>query len=599
MLMKLSDYVMDTLVRQGVQHLFLLPGGGCMHMVDSAGSCAGLEFVACLHEQSCAFAAEAYGEYTNRLGTMLVTTGPGGTNALTGVAAAWIESAPMLVLSGQAKREDLIGARGVRSMGVQEIDIVSMVKPITKFAVTVLDPQMIRYYLEQAIYVATHGRKGPVWLDIPLDVQAATIYPETLPPFLPDDTREAPTDPTRLTQDATETVFLLAHARRPALLIGNGVRTAGAAEMCLQVAERLALPILTTWKALDLVPDVHPLFIGRPGAVAQRGANFVQQNADVLLIIGARLDLPQTAFNHEHFAPHAKKIMVDIDPAELNKMRMPHTTAIHADARVFLQACLDLLPGAPESKHQSWLEQCHEWVKRYPVVLPEYWASPQGPVNSYTLIETISALSESNDLLVPGSSGPASDHFMQAFRVKAGQRVLNAPGLGAMGTGIPATIGACIASGGRRTICVVGDGGFQLNIQELETVRRLQLPIKFFVLDNGGYASIMAMQRKHFKDHYVASNADSGLTFPSLARVGAAFQLPVIEIVAQQDLRAGVAEALAYPGPVLCVVTTDPEQATAPCITSSVQEDGSILSHPMEDMWPFLERDEFRANMLD
>ena len=596
--MKLSDYVIGFVADLGVKHLFLLPGGGCMHLVDSAGQNHRLQTISCLHEQACAFAAEGYAEYTNDLGVALVTTGPGGTNALTGVAAAWVESAACLILSGQAKRSDLIGDRGVRSMGQQEVDVVSMARPITKYAVTVLDPGSIRYHLEKAVYLARQGRRGPVWIDLPLDVQAATIDENALPGFDPAELKPAVgTSPA--TRAAKQTMDLINHAERPVILVGNGVKTSGAAKAFHQLIETLQVPVLTTWKAADLLPDNHPLYAGRPGSIGQRGANFVQQNADALLVIGARLDLPQTAFNHAHFAPGAKKVVVDIDPAEIRKLQMPIEVPVVADAGAFIKALLKLTGPNRHKDRSEWLRQCQTWKKQYPIVLPEHWNEPKGCVSTYALMDALSEETTAEDVLVPGSSGPCSDIFMQAFRVRDGQRVCNAPGLGAMGTGLPEAIGVCLASDRKRTICVNGDGGFQLNIQELETVRRLNLPIKFFVLDNGGYASIQAMQRSHFDGRLVGSDPASGLTLPDVGRIAEAYGLQTNRITDQTDLRHQLRAVLQRDGPVVCLVRTSPAERTMPRVTSVLQPDGTLVSKPMEDMWPFLDREELRANMVN
>jgi len=595
-MMKLSDYVIRFLTDDGIQDLFLLPGGGCMHLVDSAGRNPGLKITSCLHEQACAFAAEGYAEYKNNLGVALVTSGPGGTNALTGVAAAWVESAPCLIISGQAKRADLIGARGVRSMGQQEVDVVSMARPITKYAVTILDPLSIRYHLEKATYLARHGRRGPVWLDIPLDVQATMIDENALPAFDPAELLAAETTPA-LDEIARRTLELISEAERPVIFLGNGVRTAGAEKSFLQLIDLLQVPVLATWKAMDLLPENHPLYAGRPGAIGQRAANFVQQNADVMLVIGARLDLPQTAFNHANFARAAKKIVVDIDLAEIRKLQMPIEIPVIADAGDFIQALLPLAAKAGADR-AAWLWQCQNWKTKYPVVLPEHLDGPKDYVSTYALMDALSDETTSADVLVPGSSGPCSDIFMQAFRLTEGQRVCNAPGLGAMGTGLPGSIGICLASGRRRTICINGDGGFQLNIQELETVHRLQLPIKFFVLENGGYGSIQAMQRGHFEGRLIGSDPSSGLTLPNIARIAAAYGLQTAHIDDQTDLRAQVRKVLALNGPVVCVVKTSPTERTMPRVTSTLQKDGTLVSNPMEDMWPFLEREELRANMI-
>jgi acetolactate synthase-1/2/3 large subunit len=600
--LKLSDYVMNFLARQGLKHLFLLPGGGSMHLVDSAGRNADFQYVCCLHEQACALAAEAYAEYTQSLGAALVTTGPGGTNTVTGVAAAWMESASCLFLSGQVKRADRIAGRGVRTMGPQEVDIIAIVKPITKYAVTVLEPDSIRFHLEKAVYLATHGRRGPVWLDIPLDVQAAQIDETKLEGFTPD----APASSDELQQQVAAAIDLLNRAQRPALFLGNGARSAQKSGDLQKLIERLEIPVLLTWKIIDLLPEDHPHYAGRPGGMGQRGANFTQQNADCLLIVGARLDLPSTAFSHRNFAREATKIMVDVDPTEIAKMDMTIDVPVCADSADFVRELLAQAHRLKPQNRSCWMERVKDWQRRYPVVLPEYWEDTHSgtnshsgsTVNTYVLMDVLSDELTETDLLVPGSSGPCSDIFMQAFRVKTGQRIVNAPGLGAMGTGLPGSIGACIASGRKRTVCVNGDGGFQLNIQDLETIRRLHLPIKFFILCNGVYASIMATQRIHFQGRFVASAPAGELTLPDVVKVAAAYGIQTAVVSGHRELRKVVREVLDHDGPVVCAVSISPEQATAPRVTSALTASGSIVSKPMEDMWPFLDREEFLANMI-
>jgi acetolactate synthase I/II/III large subunit len=595
-LVKLSDYVVDYLVQQGLRHIFLLPGGGCMHLADSVGKRPELDYVCCLHEQACAFAAEAYGEFTNHLGAALVTAGPGGTNAITGAACAWIESSPCIFISGQAKRSDLIcrQPQPVRSMGQQEVDITAMVRPITKYAAMVLEPADIRYHLEQALWLATHGRKGPVWLDIPLDVQAAQIEPETLRGFTP---------PAEMRRDFTmqigQALAALAKAKRPVIYAGNGVRTAGQVEAFCALVERLGVPVLLTWKAADFLPDDHPCYIGRPGGMGQRAANFTQQKADWLLVLGARLDLPSVAFNHANFAPEAFKVFVDVEEAELAKFKAKIDVPIAVDLEAFMPQLATAVAAMPPPDFGAWRNRCREWLTRYPVVLPEYRSQADTPISTYVLMDVLSALLDARDVIVPGSSGPCSDIFYQAFRVKSGQRILNAPGLGAMGTGLPGTIGAALASGGRRVININGEGGFQLNIQELETVRRLQLPVKYFVLDNGGYRSIVAMQRGHFQGRLVGSEPSSRLTMPDTGRVAEAYGIPALYVDSHAKLESVLRETLSRTGPVVCVVKTSVDEKTAPKVTSEVRPDGSIVSKPMEDMWPFLERAEFEAVMRE
>ncbi len=590
-MVKVSDYIFDFVAQRGVRHVFMLPGGGAMHLNDSLGRNKKLTYICNLHEQACAIAAEAYSQYTNNLGVALVTTGPGGTNAITGVAGAWLDSTPVLFISGQVKRPDMIRDRGVRQMGFQEIDIVSLVRPITKYAVTVMEPSSIGYHLEKAVHLAKNGRPGPVWIDVPLDVQAAMIDECNLEAF---DASEMPPVAAEeaLAEKAARAIELLNKAERPVILAGNGIRLSNALEDFFQLIAKLNIPVLTTWKAADFLPENHPLYVGRPGAVGQRGANFTQQNADWLLVIGARLDLGQTAYTHANFGPRARKIMVDIDAAEIHKMQMEIDVPMSSDAGNFLREFRRQLSKIEKKDRSKWLAKCKEWKTRYPVILPEYW-NDYGFVNDYVLIDVLSDELSGNDLLIPGSSGACSERTMQAIRVNAGLRIFNSQGLGPMGFGIPAAIGGCIASGGKRTVCIDGDGGFAMNIQELETIKRLNLPIKFFVLNNGGYVSIQMTQKNYFGGHYVASTRSSGLTLPDVAAVSKAFRIPAAKIADHASIRRQVREILKTEGPVVCDVIVSPEQVTAPRVSSRQLEDGSMVSMPMENMWPFLDREEY------
>jgi acetolactate synthase I/II/III large subunit len=593
--MKLSDYVVDFIARQGVRHVFMLPGGGAMHLNDSLGRHPGLKFVCNLHEQGSAIAAEAYGQCAG-LGVAMVTTGPGGTNAVTGVAGAWLESTPVLIISGQVKRPDLVGSRGVRQIGFQEIDIVSVVKPITKYAVTVTDPQRIRSCLEEAVWHATHGRKGPVWVDIPLDVQATEIDASALPAFVPPPEDAATAGQVKAA--AMRTMELLVSARRPVVLVGNGVRHAGAVALFLQWAERIGIPVLTTWKALDFLPEDHPLYVGRPGAVGQRAANFAQQTCDVFISLGARLDYGQTAYNHANFAPRARRVVVDIDAAEIAKLQMELAVSLPADAGKFLRELDGSAAGVKLPDWSAWRTRCAEWKARYPVVQPSYRTVSSG-VHNYILVDTLGRLLRSNDILVPGSSGACSEVTAQAVPVMPGMRFINSHGLGAMGFGVPAALGACLASGGKRTVCIDGDGGFVMNAQELAVIGRLDLPIKFFVLNNGGYGSIRATQINYFERRFVACDDASGLWLPDLQKTAESCGIPFRRITSQENLSEELAAVFALVGPVVCEVVMAPDQFTQPKVSSKQQPDGRMVTMPMEDLWPFLEREEFNANMAE
>jgi len=591
---KLSDYVMQFVAEQGVKHVFMLPGGGAMHLNESLGRRPDLQFVCNLHEQAAAIAAEAYAKVTNKLGVAMVTSGPGGTNAITGLAGAWLDSMPCLFISGQVKRADLKRDSGVRILGVQEIDIVSIVNSITKYAVTIEDPSTIRYHMEKALHLALSGRRGPVWIDIPLDVQAAQIDPLNLPGFVPPPAASGAES--RVAAQVKELLGLLRSATRPVIVAGNGIRIAGAVAEFHQALQRLHVPVLTTWLGMDLVSETHPLYAGRPGSIAPRGANFALQNSDLMLVIGSRLDMALTGYAHDKLARQAIKVMVDIDEAEIRKMKTTIHLPIVADAAIFLHELNRQLGQTSPLRYDDWVQRCQEWKRRYPIMQPEY-RERRERVSVYCFSEALSAELTSDDVVASGSSGSGVELFLLAFQVKENQRVLHTRGLGAMGFGVPASIGACLGAGGRRTVCIDGDGSFQMNAQELETLRRLQLPVKLFVINNEGYASIRTSQQNYFQ-HLVAADATSGLSLPDVKKLAAAYGLPSACIANQRDLRQQIRAVLETPGPVVCEVLAPVEEQRAPRLSSMQRPDGSMVSKPLEDLWPFLDREEFRSSMI-
>lgn len=589
--MRVADYIFQRIAEQGVEHVFFLPGGGAMHLNNALHRESRLHPVSMLHEQGAAIAAEGYARTSGRFGACLVTSGPGATNAVTGLAGAWLESTPVLFLSGQVKRADLKGDSGVRQLGLQELDIVSVVSSLCKHAVCLTDPQQIRYELEKALYLMHSGRQGPVWLDIPLDVQATEIDPGQLPGYTPAADTALPVDPLQL----TKLLGLLRQAERPALLVGNGVHGAHAETAMRRLVEKLQIPTLTTWIAADLLEDGHPLHFGRCGTVAPRGANFTLQNADLLLVIGCRLDFSITGFNRALFARAADIAVVDIDAAEIAKLGDLPDLRFHCDAGDFIHALLSATEQ-DDFAFPAWLARCRDWQRRYPVVLPEYREAGNF-INTYAFTETLCQATTADDLIIPGSSGAAVDTFWLAARLKRGQRSIATGGLGAMGYGLPAAIGGCLGGGRRRTISVDGDGGFLLNIQELEVVRRLALPIKYFVLNNNGYASIRASQNGYFKES-IGCDPASGMTLPDITAVAAAFGLDTLRLRQPGELAANIREILEKPGPVVCEVVVEPDQAIGPRIASRLGQNGNMVASPLEDLSPFLPRDELAANML-
>jgi acetolactate synthase-1/2/3 large subunit len=584
--MKLSDYIVDTLSKY-IDHIFLLSGGGCIHLVDSLGK-SKIQPIPTLHEQSASIAAESYAQYTNKLGVVLVTTGPGATNAVTGIASSWLDSIPVLIITGQVQNKDRKKNLGVRQLGFQEIETTGIYKNITKYAVTVDDPNTIRYHLEKAIYLATTGRPGPVLLDIPLDVQASEINPEILEPFTP--------DLSTANNDwwIDHVINDLQNSKRPILLVGNGVRLGHAMSEFMEFIDKTGIPVLTTWKALDFLPEDHPQFVGRPGGVGQRGANFNQQNSDMIITVGARLDHGQLAYQHKYFVREGKKCIVDIDKSEISKLQFNKDYALELDAKIFFQK---LNQRITKLNIDSWLNTCKSLYNRYPVVLKEYLKSSTY-INNYAFIYYLSMLLPENSLIIPGSSGACSEVTMQALQIKSGTRIYNSEGLGSMGFGIPAAIGGCIASGKKETICIDGDGGFVMNIQELELVDRYKLPIKFFVLNNNGYGSIRTTQNTHFAGRLVVSDPSSGLTLPSVEKNAYAYNIPYVCISSQNSLKDDIHNVLNMNGPVICELIVDPNHKTLPKASVYKTRDGSFSTKPMEDLAPFLDREEFYSNLL-
>lgn len=590
--MRLSDYVMAFLAQRGVRHVFMLPGGGCMHLVDALGRSEQLEYIACLHEQASSIAAESYAQHTGGLGAVLVTTGPGGTNTVTGLAAAWIDSTPVLFLSGQVKRSDRIGTSGVRQMGSQEVDIVPVVTPLTKYAVTVREPSEIRFVLEKAYHLAMHGRRGPVWIDIPLDVQAAEIEPAELGGYTPGET-DVPLD----TDAVRRIARMLSEAKRPVILAGNGVRAAGAEEALYALREKTGIPTLLTWKTIDLLDADDPLYFGCPGGMGHRAANFILQNADALLVLGSRLDSSLTAWNHRNFGKHAQKMIVDIDPAEIDKLDMEIAVRLAADLRAVLPALAAEEYPRRAGERDAWQDYCVRMREKYPAITAEM-RTETAYIDPHVFVDELSRQMTAEDILVPESSGAAGEITYQALRVKYGQKVKNAAGLGSMGFGVPYALGACLANRGRRTILIDGDGAFQLNIQELATIAARRLPIKIFIWMNGGYASIMGTQRNFFGGNYVAANAESGLAIPDIGAVAAAYGFKVFYMNTPAEMPAVMAQTLAGDDPTVCLVAVTPTATATPRTKAEKLPNGSMVSKPLEEMWPYLPPEETAANMI-
>jgi acetolactate synthase-1/2/3 large subunit len=586
---RVADYLLSRLADLGIQDIFFLPGGGAMYLNDALACESRITAIPCHHEQACGIAAEAYGRtHQSGFGVAMVTTGPGATNVLTPVAGAWIESLPLFVLSGQVKRPDALSGRPLRQSGVQEVDVVSMVKPITKFAVTIDSPENARKCFEEAIWHMQEGRPGPVWLDVPLDIQAAPIDPEKLLGF------EPPVSEPKagLSDELKEFKKLLSEAKRPLVLAGHGVRIAGAAKEFKELVTKLGIPCVFTWNASDLLAWDDPLYVGRPGVVAARAPNFAIQNCDCLISIGCRLDNIITAYNPKGFARNAKKIIVDVDQNELDRHQMDIALPILSNAKDFINACL----VSNLSKHTEWdvwQKKCLDWKKRFTPLDGRKFDS-NTPISHYEFVETISDVIPENQLVITGSSGLAVEVFYTVYRNKPGQRMFLTSGLGSMGYGIAAAIGACIGTGRLPTICVESDGSLMLNLQELATLKALNLPITVVVMNNGGYASIRNTQRNYFEARYLGTCQASGLFIPDFVEVAKGIGLAAQDINTVDQLK----KSFTTIGPRVLNVHLMSDEVLSPKVAAMPQPDGSIISMPLEDMSPLLTLEQLKAEML-
>lgn len=600
-MIKLSDYIMDFLYNKGLRDVFVLSGGGNIHLVDSLGK-SKLSYVCNHHEQASAIAAEGYSRLTGNFGACLVTSGPGGTNAITGVLGSWLDSIPLLVISGQVRR-NLIGAGtnlGIRQLGPQEINIVDIVKNITKYAITITDPLTIKYHLEKALYLAKSGRPGPVWLDIPLDIQNALINTKNLKEFQKSEiVLTHQTSKENLKKLVSQTIKKIEQSKRPVLYVGNGVRLTHAAQELLELVSILKIPVLTSYVGYDLIPSSHPYFFGRSHHMGQRAANFIIQNSDLLLSIGARLDILTTGFTYKAFAREAYKIMVDIDKNEINKPILNINLPINYDAKEFINEMIKQLKNNfKQPKISEWLNYGRKLNKKYPNVSPEFWKQKRY-VNPYCFIERIGKILKPNDLIVVSDGVGPLNCMYQAFYVKSGQRVILNLGCAQMGYGLPAAIGVAFATKKKkRIICFEGDGSLQLNIHELQVVKHHNLPIKLFVYSNDGYQSIRNTQDGLFGGKHVASDSASGVSVPDFVKIGKAYGIKTIRIHNHQDMEKKIRYVLSYKGPILCDINTIRILPLIPRVQTLKRPDGSFYSPPLEEMSPLLSDKEQKENMF-
>ena len=585
--MKISDYVMEYIASLGVDTVFCVTGGGAMHLNNSLGMSEKLKGVFMIHEQGASIAAEAYARIHEGFGVCLVTSGPGATNAVTGCVGSFIDSIPVIYISGQAKRDDLVGNQKIRQFGIQEVDIISIVKAYTKYAVQIDSPENIKYELEKAAFLANEGRPGSVWIDIPLDIQASDVDVDSLESYI-----QTNNDYTVKSSDIDKTIVAINKASKPVIVLGHGIRLSRSVYKARELIEYLGFPVLTSWNGVDLIESDHPLYYGRPGAVGQRPANLIEQGSDLVITIGTRLNILSTGYNYDSFLSNAYHIMVDIDENEMNKKSVNPDLKVVADAGSFIEALLERKEEIKKNDISIWINHCDELLKKYPVFTDDIKAS-EGLVSTYDLVKAVSDNMNGDDIYQFTSSGTSVDIAMKVFEIKKGQRAFLSSGLASMGYDIPSSVGSCVASGGKRTVCITGDGSIAMNIQELEVVMRLNLPFKIFVVDNSGYSMIYQSQTGNF-GRLTGCTSDDGLTLPDMCKVAEAFGIKSFLIDSPDKLDRVVKETLDYDGPALCVVKTDITQKILPKQVNYMKEDGQMASRPIEDMGPLLEREELK-----
>lgn len=590
-MIRVADYIAKYIKKVGIKDVFLVTGGGAMYLNDAFGK---EDLYFCNHhEQACAIAAEGYARMNNFLGVCNVTTGPGATNAITGVMGAWTDSIPMLVISGQVKQSvSLYQNKGYRQLGTQELPIIDVVKPITKYATPVLDPYDIAYELEKAIYLANHGRHGPVWLDIPLDVQNSQIDIGKLKHFVMPKNISVKTD---VTKDITKVLQMLRKAKRPLIVAGYGVRSSGALKDFYRFIDKFKIPVVTAIQANDLMWEKNNLFAGRFGIFGTRPGNFAIQNADLLIILGCRLHVIDTGYDFETFSRESKKILVEIDETELKKPYVKLDLPIHTDIKIFLDKILKKdIKNLPS--YSWWVKKCLEWRKKYPACLPEYKKTKKGVINSYCFIDELSRSLKNDDVVVT-ANGTAYTCTAQGIKLKKGQRLIYNTGCASMGYDLPAAIGISMANKRKRTVLITGDGSIQMNLQELQTIVYHKLPIKIFVFNNNGYLAIRITQGSFFHRFY-GIDSKTGVSFPDLKKIAKAYGIKFLRINSLMGISKKINETLNSRGPCICEIMMSPDQRLIPKPSSVSNPDGTFTSKPLEDTYPFLDRKEFLENMI-
>lgn len=593
-MIKLSDYIVSFLKEKEVSHIFMITGGGSMHLNDSIGQEKSIKFICNHHEQASAIAAESYARMTNKIGVCQVTTGPGSTNTLTGLIGGWLDSIPMFIISGQVKTTtSLYKLPPTRQIGIQEINIIDMVKPVTKYAVPILDANEIRYYLEKAWFLAKNGRPGPVWLDVPLDIQSTMINESELRGFDPKEIVQNQ-DLINIDKQIGETIELIKSAKRPVIVAGFGIRLGSANDFFYKFIDKAKIPVVTSLSAHDLMWESHPLYAGRFGLYGNRGGNFAIQNSDLVIVLGCRMSLWEVGYDYEKFAREAKKVMIDIDRQELEKPTFVPDIMIQCDVKLFLSRIVQKLELDKTPSFSLWLDKCKYWQKKYPVILPEY-SKEKKYVNYYYFMGELSKALTKDNVIITGN-GTSFTGTCQAIKIKQGQRLGINIGCASMGYDLPAAIGAYFANQKKGIILITGDGSIQMNIQELQTIVHHKIPIKIFLINNNGYLAIRITQSNFFKKQY-GIDSNSGISFPDMQKIAKAYGIPSIRINNQKNLKQKLKKVLDTKGPYLCEIMMPPNQELIPKLKTKADAKGRLSLSPLEDMYPFLPRKEFLKNL--
>jgi acetolactate synthase-1/2/3 large subunit len=593
--MKVSDYIAQLFVENNMKHIFSISGAGNVHLLNSIIDNPKLVSIHPHQEQSGVLASLAYKRICGRLGVMITTSGGAATNAITGALDAWADSIPVLIISGQEKSEFIQSHKDLRMWGVQGFDICKTVKNITKYAVLITDPKQVKYEFQKAIHIAESGRPGPSWIDIPTDVLAAQINPDELKGYTP----EVNLNENAFSKFIPQLNNLLKSSKRPVFIFGNGIRLGGAEHLLNKLVDKFQTPFLTTWNGLDVISSEHPLNYGREGTYGQRCANFIVQNADIIITIGSRMAIPQVGYDLKEFGRDAKKVIVDIDPTELAKFSQDASfTLIEAHAKNFIESLLNEVVAPSKENYSDWKKTCDAWKEKYPFVEPNGLHKEQdGLLNSYQFMKELNTHFSSNEIIVT-DMGTALTCTHQTLKLKDQQRIVTSTGLGEMGFGLPGAIGASLAADKQRVILINGDGSMMMNLQEMQTIIHHKLPVKLFVYINDGYLTIKHTQNNLFGKKFSGSGADSGVSCPDFSKIGEAFGFKTFKINSLEESKTIIPQVLNADGPILCEVFIHSMQLLAPKTSFNINPDGTLVSPPLEDLSPFLPREEFQKEMI-